>query len=32
VIEHHLADVLGPRRWRSIEGTAELTGQVLSVG
>jgi lipoyl(octanoyl) transferase len=32
VVEHHLADVLGARRWRSIEGTAELTGQVLSVG
>jgi len=32
VAEHHLADVLGARRWRSIEGTGELTGQVTRVG
>jgi lipoyl(octanoyl) transferase len=32
VVEHHLADVLGARRWRSIEGTAGLAGQVTRVG
>jgi lipoyl(octanoyl) transferase len=32
VAERHLADVLGARRWRSIEGTAGLTGQVTRVG
>jgi lipoyl(octanoyl) transferase len=36
VVERHLADVLGADHWRSIEGTAELTGdltgQVAHVG
>jgi lipoyl(octanoyl) transferase len=32
VVERHLADVLGTGRWRSVEGTAELTGQVAQVG
>jgi lipoyl(octanoyl) transferase len=38
VVERHLADVLGARKWRSIQGTAELaggagrTGQVAAVG
>jgi lipoyl(octanoyl) transferase len=32
VVERHLADVLGADRWRSVEGTAELTGQVAHVG
>jgi lipoyl(octanoyl) transferase len=32
VVEKHLAEVLGAGRWRSIEGTAELTGQAVHVG
>jgi len=32
VVEKHLAEVLGADRWRSIEGTAELTGQAVHVG
>jgi len=31
-VEHHLADVLGAPRWRSVAGTAELTGQLAHVG
>ena len=31
-VEHHLAEVLGERRWRSVTGTAELTGQLSQVG
>jgi lipoyl(octanoyl) transferase len=31
-VEHHLAGVLGTRRWRSVAGTAELTGQLTHVG
>jgi len=30
VAQGHLAGVLGARRWRSIEGTAELTGQAAA--
>ncbi len=32
VVERHLADVLGARRWRSIEASGELTGQASRVG
>jgi lipoyl(octanoyl) transferase len=32
VVQDHLADVLGVRRWRAIEGTAELVGQAAHVG
>ena len=31
IIERHLADVLAAARWRSVEGTGELTGQAAGV-
>ncbi len=31
-VRGHLADVLGARRWRTIEGTGELAGQATHVG
>jgi lipoyl(octanoyl) transferase len=32
VVERHLAGALGFDRWRTVEGTAELTGQAVHVG